>query len=515
MTNQDDLMFAPEVASDESSRCADSDASPWKVLIVDDEDQVHAVTTLVLGDFHFDGRPVAFYHAYSGAEGQSLFHRHADFALAIIDVVMESDNAGLKLVHYVRRSLKNALTRLVLRTGQPGEAPEESIIFEYDLNDYKDKSELTATRLKTLLLTALRSYRDMVSLARNRRALETLLRVSGDLFSVQDLPRFTHIILDHLLDLLVAGNTLPKPTKVSGLAAVETGSGTRVLATLGKFSGLEPGVNIELPGKIGTLLAGSDKDRKFHFGDAKLGFVTPTRFGQRHLFYLEEMPAVRADTRQLLALYRQNVCTAMEKAHALKNLQEAQEQLVHTLSQTIEIHSSEHACAGSCLAALCELLARESGFNVEDAHCVGLAARMHDIGMVCLPEKLVHKVGPLSEKEQLEQQQHVAHGLQLIENTDQQILRYARKIIQTHHENWDGSGYPDGLAGEEIDILGRIVAVADAFDARLSQGSEATRLALDEACNDIVQGSGTRFDPALVKIFQNCIDDIRAMAVPA
>ena len=101
--------------------------TPWKIAIIDDEEGVHDVTKLTLKTFNFEDRPVEFLSAYSGEEGLTLFRETPDIALAFVDVVMETDDAGLKLVDAIRNELNNHTTRLILRTGQPGQAPEEDV----------------------------------------------------------------------------------------------------------------------------------------------------------------------------------------------------------------------------------------------------------------------------------------------------------------------------------------------------------------------------------------------------
>ena len=101
---------------------------PWHVLIVDDEPAVHEVTRLVLGTFRFEGRPLQFHHAHSGAEARKLLRETNDIAVLLLDVVMESDQAGLDVVKFVREELHNHFVRIVLRTGQPGQAPEHEVI---------------------------------------------------------------------------------------------------------------------------------------------------------------------------------------------------------------------------------------------------------------------------------------------------------------------------------------------------------------------------------------------------
>lgn len=152
-----------------------SDSSPaWTILIVDDDPEVHEATILACGSFQFEQRPLELLSAYSGAEAQVVLQERKDIALLLLDVVMETSQAGLDLVRYIRQDLNNQLTRIILRTGQPGEAPELSVIMDFDINDYRLKVDLTRQRLLTTVITTLRSYRDLVALETNNRDLDNL-----------------------------------------------------------------------------------------------------------------------------------------------------------------------------------------------------------------------------------------------------------------------------------------------------------------------------------------------------
>ncbi len=144
----------------------------WKIIIADDETRVHEVTKHVLHDFSFEGKGLKFLSAYSGEEAKGLVEKHSDTALILLDVVMEKNTSGLEVARYIRRQLKNNFIRIVLRTGQPGEAPEKSVILEYNINDYKNKSELTHQKLFTTLVASLRSYRDLMTIEMHLKELE-------------------------------------------------------------------------------------------------------------------------------------------------------------------------------------------------------------------------------------------------------------------------------------------------------------------------------------------------------
>lgn len=167
----DTLVFA-----EESTGPPDPDESSmaWKVMIVDDNEDVHSVTRLVLDDFAFEGRKVHCISAYSGEEACKAIDEHPDTAVMLLDVVMETRHAGLEVAQYIRTKAQNPFVRIILRTGQPGEAPEQQVVNELDINDYRSKTELTSDRLVTAMTTAIRSYRDIKTINDSRRGLHLL-----------------------------------------------------------------------------------------------------------------------------------------------------------------------------------------------------------------------------------------------------------------------------------------------------------------------------------------------------
>ncbi len=146
----------------------------WKLMIVDDQEDVHTMTRLVLDDFTFEGRGLTFLSAFSGQEAKERIMEHPDTAVVLLDVVMEHSRAGLDVARFIRNDASNRLTRIILRTGQPGQAPERTVVTELDINDYKQKTELTVQKLFTTVTTAIRSYRDLLSIEEGRRSMHLL-----------------------------------------------------------------------------------------------------------------------------------------------------------------------------------------------------------------------------------------------------------------------------------------------------------------------------------------------------
>ncbi len=148
----------------------------WKILIVDDEVEVHRVTRLALSDFVFEGRSLSFISAYSAREAKQLLHLHSDVAIVFLDVVMETEDAGLQVVKYIRETLANQIIRIVLRTGQPGRAPENVVAVNYGIDDYKTKTELTSQKLSVTVITALRAFSTLTQLLETSHHLECRLQ---------------------------------------------------------------------------------------------------------------------------------------------------------------------------------------------------------------------------------------------------------------------------------------------------------------------------------------------------
>ncbi|WP_019937997.1 bifunctional diguanylate cyclase/phosphodiesterase [Bordetella sp. FB-8] len=177
-------------------------AAVWQVLIVDDEPDVHAASKLALKGIPVEGRNIAFSHAHTAAQALTLLSQPNDFAVALIDVVMERDDAGLQLVRQIRETLDNKALRIILRTGQPGYAPEIDTIRQYDINDYRTKSELTQVRLFTCLTMAVRSYAQIRQLEAGRRGLEQILAASVELGKPVGLKKFASGVVTQLCALL-------------------------------------------------------------------------------------------------------------------------------------------------------------------------------------------------------------------------------------------------------------------------------------------------------------------------
>ncbi len=170
----------------------------WDVLIVDDDSEIHSVTELALSNFELNGKGLRFHHAFNGTQAVDILRDNPLISVVLLDVVMESDDAGLIVAKRVREELKNHVVRIVLRTGQPGYAPEEQIIRQYDINDYRTKTELTRSKLATTMVTALRSHQQVTQLSMQSHALSQVLLASEQILNFSQLLPLSRAAIKHL-----------------------------------------------------------------------------------------------------------------------------------------------------------------------------------------------------------------------------------------------------------------------------------------------------------------------------
>ena len=482
----------------------------WTVLVVDDEPDVREITKIVLHDLDFDGRGVDIIEAGSAREGRAILAQRADVALMIVDVVMESEHAGLELVRYVREELKNRLARIVLRTGHPGQAPEREVIRAFDINDYKEKTELTAHKLETTVLVALRGYRDLMMIEAARQGLERVVEASAQIHSRQKSHEFASAVLAQLAALVGLQRgalycTVPKADHAA------TGP-IHITAAIGEF---EPSVarrvDESLPVEVLHSFYSAYDNKQHVFGDDHYVLYFTDAQDSENLLIVAGASRLSELDLHLVKVFCTNVGIAFENLHLHQDLLDAQMEMVCLLAGAAETRSQETANHVKRVGLLAEFLAREYGMDEHAAEAIRFAAPLHDIGKIAVPDLILNKPGPHTPDETVIMRKHAQAGAEMLSHSRLPLMRLAAEIAATHHENWDGSGYPRGLAALQIPVGGRITALADVYDALGSKRCYKEAWERDRVLEFIRNERGRKFEPRLVDILFSKLDKAEAL----
>ncbi len=482
----------------------------WKVLLVDDDQEMHEVTQLALSGFRFQDRPLELISALTGNDARIIMEQNDDIALALIDVVMESEHAGLDLVRYIREQLNNRMTRLVLRTGQAGQAPEDKVIQEYEIDDYKEKTDLTTQKLRTLLYSMLRAYRDLCLIEEQKQGLSRVIDASAKVQNTTTLKAYASSVLSQMTSLLKLNASafycIVKPRTSGEEYRPYT------LAATGEYVDCYHDCTFDvLPEDVVSRCMRVLETRQSEdFGIAYVSYLHDER-GVDNILYVNLIEELSDLDKQLLQIYMYNIGLTLEKINLLEDLKETSKELVYNLANAVEARSKETGAHVQRVSLFSEKLAQLYGLPEAESALIRNASPLHDVGKVAIPDSILHKPGKLNAEEWAIMQKHVEYGVEILSKSKRQLIVLAKEIAATHHEKWNGEGYPNQLKGEAIPISGRIAALADVFDALGAKRVYKEAWDDDDIKKELIAQKGKQFEPKLVDLLIQHWDDFIAI----
>lgn len=503
----EDLVFVDEneILTNEAS------LEPWKVMIVDDEEAIHSVTLLALDGIEFDGKPIKFISCFSGTEAKKAIQENPDTALILLDVVMETDTAGLDVVRYIREEVRNNLVRIILRTGQPGQAPERKIIVDYDVNDYKEKTELTSSKLFTTVYSSLRAYRDINTIEIGRLGLRHIIDASRDIFTLSSLELFATGVLEQLTAFIQAnpGAIYAKKEQINGLAAIYQNEGWKVISGTGKYTNqFYSSLDSVVSEQTLLKLMKAQETRQNLYEENLLVAYFEDRSGNKNALIFEGVNKISDLEKDLINLFTKNISISLENIHLSADLDQTQREIIYLLGGAVESRSKETGNHVKRVAKTSQLLALKYGLSVEDAEILKLASPLHDLGKIAIPDAVLNKPGRHTEEERNIMRSHAEIGFNMLKSSKRRVLKAAAIIALEHHEHWDGNGYPKGKIGEDIHIYGRITAIADVFDALIAKRCYKEPWPIEKVMSLLHQENGKHFEPKLVHLIFENIEEI-------
>jgi diguanylate cyclase (GGDEF)-like protein len=315
----DELVFLSEDTPSDISEIT----GVWNVLVVDDDEEIHSVTRLALSDLVLNDKNLHFIHAYSGSEALKIIESMgASIAIILLDVVMEADDAGLTVARIMREEMKILEPRIILRTGQPGYAPEEQVIKDYDINDYKTKTELTRSKLVTTIIASLRSYQQILSINQSRQGLQKIIVSSANLMEENSVKSFCEGVVTQISSLI--------GLEAGGIVCAKAGSvldkeddGIYVLGAAGEFApyiskSLENLHNAQIVKFVNSCL-----QLKKHIFEQEFSVLYINSSGYDAAVYLQIGSEISTVDQQLLEVFLSSISIGYENANLFHQLRTA------------------------------------------------------------------------------------------------------------------------------------------------------------------------------------------------
>jgi response regulator RpfG family c-di-GMP phosphodiesterase len=490
---------------------------PWTVLVVDDDESVHSITRLVLTGLTFRNRPIELFSAYTAANGIDILRAHPEVALVLLDVVMETDDAGLRAVQQVREELNNVNVRVVLRTGQPGKAPERDVVVRYEIDGYELKTEQTSQNLVTVVIAALRSFDLIRSMERNRAGLELIMNATAEMSQLRTARAFASSALDNLQALLnrSGGAVFCAPSSRSNKGDTVP---IEVLAGTGPYSDWAARMldDADPEGRIRSEIVQATLGKDALPDPLALGtaLLLKSPHVRSATIWVHDVYALDPIEKQLLDVFCSKIAVAFDNVQLIELFRKAQQATVVALADLAEYRDTDTGEHVLRVARTTDLLARDlhaaGTFPTELDELlveqIGLASMLHDVGKVSIPDAVLLKPGQLDAEERRVMETHAGVGMRILARADRIVgqrsyLTLAAEIAIGHHEWYDGTGYPHGVAGSTIPLSARITAVADVYDALTHARPYKAPWSAAQAQAYIIERSGTQFDPAVVESF--------------
>lgn len=509
-----DLEFLDNDNISESVTNNRSSLHNYKMLIADDDEEVHKISSLMLKDFEFEGRHIEILHTYSGQETIEVCKENPDIAILFLDVVMESNSSGFQVIQTIREELGNNLVRIILRTGEPGQAPEEEVIKKYDINDYRLKTELTYKRFNTTLYSALRNYRDLINIENHRIGLEKIIKASSRLFRKNTFSEFSTTILEELSNFHKESYSMVYvreeiSNNSSGFVSIARENKHRIYAATGKYSGFIGKEIIDLPNykEINNVIDKSKaEDQVIH--SVSNGFIIKNQNKSEVSNFIFIEGATDDFDFDLIKVFLSNFSMALDNYMMSNMLQTTQREIIFALAETIESHYEETGSHVQRVAKMMYNFATIDNYSNSEAEMLALASSTHDLGKIAIPETILKKPGKLTEEEFEIIKTHTTHGHKILSKSMLPAIRLADEIAFNHHEKFNGLGYPRGIQGSGIPESAKMMAIIDVFDALTHKRVYKDAMSVQDAVDYIGSEKGKHFDPRLVDLFVENLDAI-------
>ncbi len=473
----------------------------WKVLVVDGDSGSHAATAHALNRLVYRNRGVVIFEALNPSDARAVVSVHPDIAAVLVGFGRGEENAGRELIRWLRREKRNETAQILVLADGPVTEAEEILTLEYEIADYVPRAECTPGRIRTSLVSALRTYAALMTSQEQHEDLRRISEASALVFRNSGISEFERTALASIASFLHGpGNA----DRYFGVFATRSPDEVvpRITTATGSFRHLE---GQKLSQMLNSPLYERVLSHNYAKGHLSLGKLRVYGFrirdGSEVYLILEDEVELSDWNRDLLEGFRLQLGVALDNFHLFRGIESARDDLVFALGEMAESRSEETWNHVKRVAEIAHIMAQGMGMGEFETEQLRLAASLHDLGKLSIPEGILAKEGRLSGDEFESMKSHSLVGFEMLNTSNRSLFRTAAQIALEHHENWDGTGYPRGLKGEEINLYSRIVTVADVFDALGNRRAYKKPWNTSDILDFMRRETGRKFDPKVMEVF--------------
>ncbi|TSI11017.1 HD domain-containing phosphohydrolase [Lysinibacillus sp. BW-2-10] len=470
----------------------------WHVLIVNQDKKFHQFIEEGLKDIAFEQKGITWHHAYSSIEAKQILCAIEHMAVILLDTELESMDSGLQIVQYIRNELHDQNSRIILQTSHPETFPYKQVMLSFEINDYQIKSELTSYKLFTSIISALRSYRELLVMEQNKNGLKNVISATSEILKEISI----HPLIDTILGQLKAILKLQNTYTYGSLILQKSKQELQVLFKSGVFQN-----KLIDTTNLFSLSIRQGLDDNLSLIESHTFLMYLGEELERHYFIYFNVGRELTDwEKKLIEIFSSQTSTTFKNVCLVQEIDRTQREIIYTLGEIGEMRSKEIGNHVKRVAEYSRLLALKYGLSEEEAEIIQLASPMHDIGKVGISDIIMNKPDKLTDEEYEVMKSHSLIGFNMLKHSERPIIKAAAVIAHQHHEKYNGTGYPQGIKGEQIHLYGRITAIADVFDALVSDRVYKKGWEMQKIIKYFKEERGKHFDPKLTDIFLANLD---------
>lgn len=475
-----------------------------KVLIISNYNINQDYLVKILSNIKFNNMYLETTSLNLVADCKKFIGSNPDIALIIIDLNDDENEIIYRLgvIDYVRNILKNKTTRIILKGTFSEKKDLTTYALKYNINGFINNDALDNDSVTACILTCLRGFQDLYAMNKNRKGLEQIIKSSSTLFRTQSMKKLASMVLNQLSSII---STKP----LSSFMLTKSQNNFYFLSGTGKY-GSHPIKNSIPSDIVEKLYEATSFGKNRYFDNYFIVFLGENQTNQ-NIIYFEISQPLSSITIDLIEIFCTNISAAINSMYLNEELETTEKELIFTLGEISEARSRETGHHVKRVAEYSKILALNYGLSQKEAEIIRMASPMHDVGKLAIPDSILNKPAKLTKEEFEIMKTHSRIGYEMLKKSNKRLMKSASIIALEHHEKYDGTGYPYGLAGEDIHLYGRITAVADVFDALGSERVYKKSWELNKIINHFKEESGHHFDPKLVKIFFKSLNEILAI----